>query len=291
MMPGSIVLFNAVEIIGLGAILLVLFTSLFSPSIHRLSSWYMVLGSGVMYSLSMLILAMAHKQSTSDEVPFVLCLVQSALIYSSPIGLMGSICIYAVQFHFSVLFYVKQYSTTLRHDSNWFPVPSLILFLVITIALLIVGSSQPQIVERSPEHFYCHFTDNIGVYTVTAFTVVFVIAAVILIYKSGRILYKHRKFQAHFYQQSKGTISNSVLIRLSLFSLLQIFSVGTCIFYILPEIEHFDGLIVYNALMYNIDVLLLGLNMSIIRAWMFWKKGVQDGSSDREIHIERNDAV
>ncbi|KAJ3804165.1 hypothetical protein F5876DRAFT_70864 [Lentinula aff. lateritia] len=123
---------------------------------------------------------MAHKQSTSDEVPFCLDLLEPNWLQAQAmVSLMGSICVYAVQF----------------------PVPSLILFLVITIALLIVGSSQPQNVERSPEHFYCHFTNNIGVYTVTTFTVVFVIAAVILIF---------------------------------------------CFKYFL--LEHFDGLIVYNAL-------------------------------------------
>ncbi|KAJ3851958.1 hypothetical protein EV368DRAFT_65308 [Lentinula lateritia] len=110
----------------------------YHQSIH---GWYMVLGSGVMYSLSMLILAMAHKQSTSDEVPFFLDLLEPNWLQAQAmVSLMGSICVYAVQF----------------------PVPSLILFLVITIALLIVGSSQPQNVERSPEHFYCHFTNNIG---------------------------------------------------------------------------------------------------------------------------------
>lgn len=83
-MAGNFVAFNTIEIIGLIGALVIISTAVLSPSIHRLSTWYLVLGSGAAYSFSMLLLAMAHGQTGPDPT-FSLCVVQSALIYSSPI--------------------------------------------------------------------------------------------------------------------------------------------------------------------------------------------------------------
>lgn len=81
-----------------------------------------------------------------------------------------------------------------------------------------------------------------SVYTVSAFSLSFGIAAVIFECthfalfrpslltlqsdKSGMILYRHRKVMSDLYRQSNGTVSFGALARLVLFSLLPIFSVG-----------------------------------------------------------------
>ncbi|KAE9407172.1 hypothetical protein BT96DRAFT_986789 [Gymnopus androsaceus JB14] len=271
MSTGSAVAFNFIETAGLVGALLIIITSILSPNIRRLSTWYMVLCSGAAYSLSMLLLAMARAQF-GPEPTFSLCLVQGALIYSSPIWLMGSICTFAIQFHLTVLFHTgKQYR--LSHDSRWLPISTVILFVGVTVAMLVIGSTNPNIVQRSPEQFYCHFSNSTGVYAVSGFSVAFAIAAITFEYKSGMLLYRHRKEMNDLYRQSNGTVSFGALARLAIFSLLPIISVGTFIVYVLPDasVKNFDVVILYNAVVYNVDVLLLGINMSIIRAWMFRK--------------------
>lgn len=83
-MTSSTVAFNVIETAGLAGALLIITTSALSPAIQRFPTWYMVLCSGAVYSLSMLLLAMARAQF-GPEPGFSLCLVQSALIYASPI--------------------------------------------------------------------------------------------------------------------------------------------------------------------------------------------------------------
>jgi len=189
---------------------------------------------------------------------------------------MGSIFAFAVQFHLTVLFHTGVQFKKFGHKSRWLPV-STVMFIGVTIAMLVIGSTNPKLVQRSPEQFYCHFSNNAGVYTVSAFSLGFGIAAVTFEYKSGIILYRHRKVMSDLYRESNGTVSFGALLRLILFSLLPIFSVGTCVLYMLPSVDNFDNLILYNAVVYNVDVLLLGLNMSIIRVWMFWKSDTKPG--------------
>ncbi|KAE9383004.1 hypothetical protein BT96DRAFT_1009752 [Gymnopus androsaceus JB14] len=228
----------------------------------------------------MLLLAIARRQ-TGPEPAFALCLIQGALIYASPIWLMASACAFALQFHLTVLYYVKQYTGIISHRNKWLPLSTIILFIQVTIVLLAIGLLNPQIVQR--EQFYCHFTNDVGVYAVSLFSVAFATIAVTFEYKSGKLLYQHWKNKAEYYHKSNGTVSFGVMIRLAGFSLLSILSVATCALYILPSLKNFDNLIVYNALLSNIDVLLLGLNMSIIRAWMFWNNG-KFGSP--QVHVE-----
>lgn len=54
--------FNSIEITGLVGTFVVLITAVLSPSIRRLSTWYLLLCSGAMYSFSMLLLTMVHQQ-------------------------------------------------------------------------------------------------------------------------------------------------------------------------------------------------------------------------------------
>jgi hypothetical protein len=274
--------FNVIEFVGLAGAIVIIITAAVSPSIQRLPTWYLVLCSGAAYSFSMLLLAMAQRQS-GPEPDFALCVIQTALIYAGPIWLMASGCMFALQFYLTVLFYVKQSSGIISHKSKWLPMSTVILFIGMTFTFTIIGLVQPQIVQRD-QPFYCHFTNNIGVYSVSLFSIGFAIAAVVFEYKSGRLLYQHWKQKAEFYCKSNGTVSISVMIRLAGFSLLSILSVATCALYMLPNFEGFNDLIVYNALLSNIDVLLVGLNMSIIRCWIFWKNDIR--SSTEQVHVE-----
>jgi len=231
------------------------------------------------YSLSKLLLAIAHEQF-GPEPGFGLCLVQSAMIYSGPVLLMASGCAFALQFHLTVLFYLMQYSGKINRESKWITIAPVILYVAITAALLIAGAVHPENVHRSSEQVYCHLVDNIGTYTVSIFSVIFAIGAIALEYKSGKLLYLHWKQKDELLRQSKGAVSFSVMIRLASFSMISILSVTTCALYLLPNIKKFDDILLFNTVLPNIAVILLGLNMSVIRAWMFWKKKSESGQDE-----------
>ncbi|KAJ3715892.1 hypothetical protein DFJ43DRAFT_839911 [Lentinula guzmanii] len=260
-MDGIVVAFDVIQAIGLIGALAIMTTAFYqSPSIRRLPTWYMILGSSATYSLSRLLLAMAHGQA-GPEPKFSLCLVQSALIYSSPIWLLAATFAFALQFHLTLLYYVQQYTGKIHRDNKWLPI------------------STPHIVQRNPEQFYCHFTNLIGVSCVSIFSVVFAIGSVVCEFKSGMLLYRHWKPKNDFFNQSNGQVSINVMIRLASFSFLSISSVATCVVYLLP-ITNFKIFMVYNAFLANVGILVLGLNLSIIRMWIFWKrKPVADGGT------------
>jgi len=279
----QVVAFNAIQITGLIGALVIILTALCSGSIRRLPTWYLVLCSGAVYSLSMLLLAMAHAQF-GPSPNFVLCLIQGAFIYASPIWFMASGCAFALQFHLTVLYYVKQYSGKINKSSKWLSILPVTLFAGMAVTLLITGSLQPEIVERDPEQFYCHFKSNLGVYCVSGFSTIFAVISVTLEYQSGKLLYQHWKISSDLYRRSNGTVSIGVMVRLAGFSLISVLSVATCALYMIPSITNFDNIIIYNAFLCNVDVLVLGLNMSIIRVWMFWKR--KKSTQTAEIRVE-----
>ncbi|KAE9386108.1 hypothetical protein BT96DRAFT_1006398 [Gymnopus androsaceus JB14] len=285
---GAVIAFNVIETIGFVSAFAIIVTASLSSSIRRLPTWYLVLCSGAVYSFSKLLLAMAHAQ-LGPEPPFTLCLVQGVLIYSAPIGLMASACAFALQFHLTVLFYIKQYSGIITRESKWITLSPVILYVAVTVALFITGAVQPQIVQRSPEQVYCHFTNNIGVYAVSVFSVLFAIGAVAFEYKSGKLLYRHWKQKSDLSRRSNGAVSIGVMVRLATFSLVSILSVATCTLYMLPNISNFDDIVLYNSVLPNVAIILLGLNKSVIRVWMFWKKDANPVQNDEAPKMERSE--
>ncbi|KAF5365370.1 hypothetical protein D9757_012122 [Collybiopsis confluens] len=245
MVAELIIAFNVVECLGLVGALVILLTSLFPParSTPRLSTWYLVLVSSAFYNLAMLLLAFGRAQSI-PEPNFTLCFIQSALIYSAPIWLAGSVCTFALQLHLTILHYAKHYTGFISHESPWLPTSITALFLVATIVLLITAGVNPEIVHRNEEQFYCHFTNHTGVFTVAVFGVIFAIIA--LTCEAG-------------------------------FSILSILTVAACALFGLYK-EHggsrasFGYIVILTALMASAGVPLLGLNESIIHTWMFWRK-------------------
>ncbi|KAJ3964955.1 hypothetical protein EV361DRAFT_940792 [Lentinula raphanica] len=270
-----ITIFNVIQVAGFVGAFVIMLTALFSRSLHRLSTWYLVLSSMAVYSFSMLLLAMAHGQ-TGPEPHFALCLVQSALAYACPIWLLSAAFAFALQFHLMMLYYAKQYSGLIHRDSKWIPLSTVILFVVLMATFLAIGSVKPEIVQRSPQQFYCHFSDKIGSYTVIGFDVVFGIAAVICEFKTGVLLYRHWKQRNELYRQSNGQVAIGVMIRLVGFSLLSLLSVATSVVYVLPiTMRGKQYFVIYNAFLSNIaGPIAMGLNMSIVRSWIFWKKDI-----------------
>ncbi|KAF5366512.1 hypothetical protein D9757_012174 [Collybiopsis confluens] len=289
MVVDQVIAFNAVECLGLVGALVILITSVLPParSTPRLSMWYMVLASSGFYNLAMLLLAIARAQS-GPQPNFTLCLAQSALIYSAPIWLMGSVCTFAFQLHLAVLYYAKHYTGWISHESPWLPAWIVALFFAVTVMLLIIAGANPEIVRLNEEHFYCHFTNHIGTITVTVFGVLFAVVAVTCEVKSGMILYRSRKSSSDLHRASNGRVSFGVFLRLAGFSLNSILSVTLCALFVLSnENNSFGYFNIFVALVGSADVPLLGLNNSIIRTWMFWRKRTETVETVEAGHGEK----
>ncbi|KAJ3831724.1 hypothetical protein F5878DRAFT_636020 [Lentinula raphanica] len=290
-MDGILTTFDVVQIVGCISGVIIMLTALVSRSLRRLPTWYLVLCSSTAYSLSMSLLAIARRQ-TGPEPDYTLCLVQGALIYSCPIWLLSTGLAFALQFHLTMVHFAKQYTGFIRRDSKWIPLSTVILFIALTAIFLTIGIVEPDIVERSQDHFYCHFTNRIGSYSVTGFSIVFALAAVFCEFKSASLLYQHWRQRNEFHHQSDGQVATSVMIRLAGFSLLSVLSVATCVVYVLPlTSSQIQGFIVFNAFLSNLaGPFVFGLNMSIVRAWMFWKKPTDIYKIAVEVKVEQNNS-
>ncbi|KAJ3860184.1 hypothetical protein EV359DRAFT_67533 [Lentinula novae-zelandiae] len=244
-LAAKIIVFNTIEAIGFAGAFAITITALLSPSIPRLSTWYLVLCSSGVYSLSMLLLAIAHAQSGAE-----------------PNSTPGVLFKYYTVFHLSLSNWTN--GKHIQADGLTFCWDGINFYY---------GTLLPHIVVRSPQQFYCHFSSEIGVSIVAVFGVLFAIVAVFCEYHTGVLLYRHWN-TVDIYQQSNGTLSIGVLARLAGFSLVSILSVSSCALFTFQSDSNqsFEYIILYTVVVANADVPLLGLNKSIIRAWMFWKK-------------------
>ncbi|KAE9407158.1 hypothetical protein BT96DRAFT_986775 [Gymnopus androsaceus JB14] len=279
-----LVAFNVIEAVGLAGALVIIITAVVSPSIQRLPTWYLVLCGSAVCSFSMLLLAMAQRQS-GPEPDFALCLIQGALIYASPIWFdynfdpSLSALNPSNRFHLTVLYYVKQYTGKISHKSKWLLLSTVILFILVTIVLLVIGILNPQIVQR--DQFYCHFTKYIGVYAMSLFSIAFATIAVTFESKSGKLLYRHWKNKDEYYHKSNGIVSGHGSPGRFQSPFNPLSGVSTLFLSMKPAIEYLRTVLAL-ALLSNI-VVVLALNMSIIRAWMFWNNH-KFGSP--QVHVE-----
>jgi len=77
------------------------------------------------------------------------------------------------------------------------------------------------------------------------------------------------------------------MVRLAGFSLVSILSLATSALNALPNVKNLDVIILYNSTLPVAGVFLFGINMSIIRAWMFWKDDTT-ASRDIKVKVERS---
>lgn len=282
-MSGYILAYNTIEGVGLALTFSVLLTVTVHPQLSRLATWYLVMVSGATLALSNLLLAFSGHQGQSTA-PFSLCLIQASLIYSTPIWLLLSATAFAVQFHLTTLFYIgKQPGRHISKDNRLIWIFPTGIFVVVTIALLAVGISQPDLVEVDDDGFYCHLKQNIGANSVTVFSVIYAPTAITLEALTCRLLYRYWRIsrKLDFRARSNGVISVGTVARLVAFTVAALLAIITCALYLLPSIQNFKLVIIYNALLTQSGLVILGLNRSVVITWMFWRRQrASDESSD-----------
>lgn len=80
----AIVIFNVLCCLAGGTSLIFIFIAYFSKKVSRLPTWYLIMGIGVLYALSMLLLV--GSQLSEEEPSWELCLAQASLTYGLPVG-------------------------------------------------------------------------------------------------------------------------------------------------------------------------------------------------------------
>jgi hypothetical protein len=96
MLSSYSIAFDVIQAFGLASTCIILVTVSFNAHLRRLPTWYMIMGSGILYYSSQLLLALSGTQD-GREPAFNLCAIQATLIYSAPIAVMASGAAFALQ--------------------------------------------------------------------------------------------------------------------------------------------------------------------------------------------------
>lgn len=145
-MSGYYATYNTVEGVGFALAFAILITVTVHPQLSRLSTWYMIMGSGATYAVSMLLLAISGHQGKA-QAPFALCVIQASLIYSSPIWLLASAAAFALQFHLTTLFYIGNTPGRIDRNNKLIWIIPTSIFALVTVTL--ISESQDQISWKS----------------------------------------------------------------------------------------------------------------------------------------------
>jgi hypothetical protein len=109
------VAFDAIQVCGIILGLATLLTVALSRKLSRLTTWYLVMISGIIYAMSMLLL-LGHQNEVATPPPFGLCAAQAALIHSSAVLLLSSGAAFAFQFYLSTRLYIGARASSLKKD-------------------------------------------------------------------------------------------------------------------------------------------------------------------------------
>ncbi|KAJ7491051.1 hypothetical protein FB451DRAFT_1221864 [Mycena latifolia] len=204
---------------------LVLLTAAFSKKVQRHPMLINFCVTWVLYATSFTLLLYSGKQ-TGPEPPLELCIIQSALVYGTPV--MTAMAGLAFVLH---LWFSLQKETGMeRWRFRLLLASPYILFLGFSISMIILGSLYPETVSRSRYLLYC--TINLAVVNAVPATSA-VIMGVLLVFEIliGIKLYQHSKA---FKSMARTGSSNSgppmhIFVRVGIFSAYSVLALAACV--------------------------------------------------------------
>ncbi|KAJ7154023.1 hypothetical protein C8R43DRAFT_444597 [Mycena crocata] len=266
-----VIAFDIISAIGLLLLTAVFFTALLSPSVKRVSTWYTYILAWMAFCVTPF-LVVGHQTQLDPPPSFVLCAIDSALMYASrPFAAFATLSL--------IIHLYLNVSSRLKHGEvrpEWIfaliIVPP-ILFLIIFLWTLILGVVRPDQVELEPGGFYCHLSDslpaNVGAALVACGTS---LALVVEVFTAILLSRNWRAFRA-LQRRDEHVVSLSIIIRISVFGILPIIGLVLSFTTYIPNLV--DRIFpVYNillALLPTSAAIIFGSQMDLMRVWVFWR--------------------
>jgi hypothetical protein len=175
---------------------------------------------------------------------------------------------------------VKQQTGLLNKNHMIFAAFPCLFFLLSSIGLLVAIVHNPQWVERTPELFYCHLKSPVGMYVVGGFSLACALIAIPVEGMTIKLLYVHWYTERTRWNQSPVSLAN--LIRLLAFTITFVVSTSVGVVYLIPNRRNYEYTMLATSILNQLGILIIGLNQSILKTWLFWRKHSIGNEDERQ---------
>ncbi|KAF8150017.1 hypothetical protein B0H34DRAFT_802137 [Crassisporium funariophilum] len=268
----STIMFDIFQLIGLMLLSGVLITAWVSSRISRVSTWFSLLFSWLVFSIGHLLIV-GYQTGLGPEPSAILCLAQAMLIYASPAlnsltGLAFMLQIYLAMGFVPYVFKSGTLSPTLQKMLIIIP---LLISFGIMIEVLMLGILSPEIVQPEPSGMYCHLTESTAsklssIVSVSSL-IMLIIVEVLLAVRLSRDWASCKQILI------RNGMSLNVLSRVSIFAICSIISLGIgASSFVSSNPAGVAGCNLALSLMPGAVGVIFGSQRDILIVWMFWRK-------------------
>ncbi|KAL0958295.1 hypothetical protein HGRIS_000443 [Hohenbuehelia grisea] len=268
--PTLVVISITCLISGLGLSLLILATASLSPRIKRLSTWFNLLITGIVFAISNLLL-IGHQ--SGPQPPFGLCLFQAMMLYGVPALASFSSAIFCIEMLLLVRHVLRaDHKKTVQPARRYLLAIPWIAHLGIALAVLVMGLKQPWRVLRDDEtSTYCHLKAHIPARVTAGLTICGVLITLIALALTIHALYRNRD-DASMQQFRHDSMINRMVLRIIIFSILPVVALILSILKFPSKVLGTRIFVIMLSLFPLWSAVVLGLHADIFRAWAFWKR-------------------
>ncbi|KAF8872507.1 hypothetical protein BD779DRAFT_334167 [Infundibulicybe gibba] len=261
--PTLVYIFISLHLVGLFGNLLMILTVVFSRSLTRSPTWLNFTFSWIISAFSYTLLFIAG-QLSSPQPPFGICLTQAMMIYAAPP--LAATATFALVLDVWLKVRISAGLGKTKSDYAWLTLLFLILpyifYASLAIACLVLGTRDPQIVQKVGSGMYCNLSNTVPGRISAILVTVFLVPTLGLIIL---ILSSLRNNWRTFRQEKHGL---PLIIRVLIFTF---FGVVAIVLIFFSTIQHGAALNIVISTLPVIVFMIFASQTDILDAWMCWR--------------------
>ncbi|KDR76232.1 hypothetical protein GALMADRAFT_247523 [Galerina marginata CBS 339.88] len=266
----DIIIFDVLFGAGVVFLLPILSVALYSRHIKRASTWYMVIGSWVITSLSNLILL---GQQTGRPPNAGICLMQAMLIYATPVLCSFTAVAFMLQVYLSIILSLRWNSKISRVQMRFLHLVPVVSFFCVLIEVMIIGLLNPAQVQRTSSGVYCNLSGSLASMITAGLTILAMLMIIIVEILTAITLRRLWKSSGRTNAVANNEfLSIDVIARVAVFSFCPMIALAISLLQYLPS-HNIDiaKLEIAVAILPCCAILIFGSQKDLLRAFMFWK--------------------
>ncbi|KJA26312.1 hypothetical protein HYPSUDRAFT_64036 [Hypholoma sublateritium FD-334 SS-4] len=267
-----IIIFDILYIVGPVSLLIILLTAWRSRDVRRRPTWFMAVGSWVVISVANTLL-IGHQTGLAEHIPHGICLVQSILIYTSPVFCAFSAVSFLLQTYLAMSIYTLPNISGVNTNIVVLYVVPCAISLSIVVEGLILGVSKPLYVERDASGLYCNFSISTP-RKITGGSIMCGLLIVLLIEALMIVAFRQRaqnvaKLDKLEYAENRQAVYVDDLARVGAFTTCALVSFSVSLVQYMPKYMIDNGVVsVVQATLPCCAGLIFGSQKDILRAWL-----------------------
>lgn len=267
----SVIVFDSLILLSILLVIFALLPALLSRNVSRSVGWYSLMTGWLVYSISYGLIV--GYQEGERGPPRGLCVTQTLLIYAVPQLVATSLLCYYIEFHL-IISGLRNGKTGPPSRTRTFLLtvaPWIVFFSdIIGVSILLFPGKHLHLVERAPNHLFCHIPYNS--YPIPATITSAVVAgsigiAIPLEVWTGLVMYWHWDIFRHM-DKSNSRIYLTLYIRMTLSTICAVVALMlSMLLFFFPKVERTE---LCYPIVSVIMAIAFGTQKDILRAWVFW---------------------